>query len=87
MRKWMEESAAEARSRDARLEESTEAKIPQAVEIERRTARAFSEELRRVHSKQVERSLREEFRDEFRREAAAVAGERLQRLLPHGKAG
>ena len=79
MREWMEESFAEARARDARIEASTEAKIQEAVEIERRTARAFSEERRRVHSEQVERRLRDDFRDEFRREAAAVATPLMER--------
>jgi hypothetical protein len=73
MGEWMDKSFAEARARVARIEASTEEKIQEAVEIERRTARAFSEERRPIYSEQVERRLREELHHEFRREATAAA--------------
>ena len=53
-RTWMERSLAEARARDTQLEENLEKKT-EAVEAERRSARALSEERRRIHSEGVER--------------------------------
>ena len=73
MKDWKERSLAEARAREARLEVNTEKKIQEAVEAERRAARALSEERRQVHSEGLEWRLKEDIWREIRQVRAVVA--------------
>ena len=68
----MEQSYAEARACDARLEENIERKIQEAVEAERKSARALSEERRWVYNENLERAMRFEFREEVKQLKAAA---------------
>ena len=79
MMDWIERSRAEARARDAQLEATTEKKIQEAVEAERRAARALSEECRQVHSEGLERRLKEDLRQEIR-QVRAVAAEEIAEI-------
>ena len=83
MREWMVQSLAEARARDAQIEASTEKKIQEAVEIERKSARALSEERRRLY-RELERRLREELRHEIRQEAAVAAADLAEKRAESG---
>ena len=74
MKNCVEQSQAEARARDVQLEENTERKIQEAVEAERRSARALSEERRRLHNENFERAIRFEFREDVKQLKAAAVG-------------
>ena len=53
-------------ARDTQLEENTEKNIQEAVETERRPARALNKERRRIHSEGFERRLKDELLEEIR---------------------